>query len=153
MESTEFTYTTYIRATPEKLWQALVDADITRRYWFGVRVESDWKLGSPVRLLAPDGTLWDHGVVLAYEPCRRLSYTWITLMPDLDGEPPTRLNMELEPVGPEVRLTLTHAGFEPGSRLLDSVREGWPALLSCLKSLLETGEPLAIVDTMSTGAG
>jgi uncharacterized protein YndB with AHSA1/START domain len=144
----EFGYVTYIRTAPETVWRALTDAEITRTYWFDVRVESDWQVGSPVRLVGPDGKLWDHGEVLECEPLRRLSYTWITVMPELVGEPASRLTIELEPVGPEVRLALTHDGFEPGSKLYESVREGWPALLSSLKSLLETGEPLAIVTTM-----
>lgn len=148
MDDLAFTYVTYLRTTPETLWRALTDPDVTRRYWFDVRVESAWQVGSPVRLIGPDGKLWDHGEVLECEPLRRLSYTWITVMPDLVGEPASRLTIDLEPVGPEVKLALTHDGFEPGSKLYESVRMGWPALLSSLKSLLETGVPLAVVRTM-----
>jgi len=145
-------YVTYIRTPVEELWRALTDPAVTVRYWFDARVESDWRVGAPVAIVAPDGAVWDHGEVLEVEPYRRLCFTWITLVPaELAGEPATRLGLTLEPIGPDVRLTVVHDGFEPGSKLYESVREGWPALLSTLKSLLETGSPLAIVRTMLAG--
>jgi uncharacterized protein YndB with AHSA1/START domain/DNA-binding transcriptional ArsR family regulator len=157
MTSTEFVYTTYIRTTPERLWQALTDPAFTRRYW-GVAFESDWQAGSTI-------TWEDHGVkvadpaqvVLEAEPHRRLSYTWHTFTPEwaegvglsdevlakLAGERRSKVTFEIEPRGEMVKLTVVHGGFEPGSTVLGMVGEGWPELLSSLKTLLETGEPLS----------
>ncbi|MDX8034144.1 SRPBCC family protein [Lentzea sp. BCCO 10_0856] len=142
--TTSFTYASYIRTDPGTLWDMLTDPELTPDYWFDSRVESDWRIGSQVRLVGPDGRLWDHGEVLECAPPRRLSFTWITVMDDFAGEPPSRLSFDIEPVGEDVRLTVTHDGFQPGSALLDSIAEGWPQLVCSLKSLLETGRPLAV---------
>ncbi|MEJ8656093.1 metalloregulator ArsR/SmtB family transcription factor [Streptomyces sp. MS1.AVA.4] len=151
-----FVYTTYIRTTPEKLWQALTDPAFTRRYW-GVTFASDWKAGSEMAWEQFGITLADPAqVVLESEPGRRLSYTWHTFTPEfaeacgLDGEvaakvagePRSKVTFEIEPVGEMVRLTVVHDGFEPGSTVLEGVSGGWPAILSSLKTLLETGETL-----------
>ncbi|ASU82055.1 ArsR family transcriptional regulator [Nocardiopsis gilva YIM 90087] len=152
----EFVYTTYINTTPERLWQALTDPAFTRRYW-GPAFETDWAAGSPM--------VWEESgvrtadpqqVVLESDPYRRLAYTWHTFTPQwaesagvgeetlatLAAEPRSKVTFEIEPRGHMVKLTVIHDGFEPGSIALEMVREGWPHLLSGLKTLLETGEPL-----------
>lgn len=153
MSETSFVYTTYIHTTPDKLWQALTDPEFTSQYW-GVRFETDWTPGSVM-------TWHEHGVtttdpaqiVLESEPGRRLSYTWHTPTPQwaaavgfhdetltkLAAEPRSKVTFDIEPVGELVKLTVTHEGFEPESLTLQSVSQGWPALLSNLKTLLETG--------------
>ncbi len=157
MTKPEFVYVTYIKTTPEKLWQALTDSTFTRRYW-GVELESDWKVGSPVLTQAvPGGELRDlDQVVLESQPHRRLSYSWHNyqlehaemfgwtdeVFAELVKEKRSKVTFELEPVGSMVKLTVIHDDFEPDSEMLRGVREGWPAILSCLKTLLETGEPL-----------
>jgi uncharacterized protein YndB with AHSA1/START domain/DNA-binding transcriptional ArsR family regulator len=156
----EFVYTTYIRTTPEQLWRALTDPTFTRRYW-GLAFESDWKPGSPMTLrLDKDGVVVadPEQVVLESEPGRRLSYTWHTFTPEwaaaydiseedrakFAAEPRSKVTFEIEPMGDHVRLRVVHDGFEPDSAVLSNVSEGWPMLVSSLKSLLETGEVIEV---------
>ncbi|PSK85009.1 ArsR family transcriptional regulator [Murinocardiopsis flavida] len=156
MSSTEFVYTTYINTTPERLWQALTDPAFTRRYW-QVAFESEWTKGATVTWNQRGVTIADpEQVVLESEPYRRLAYTWHTMTPEfaasvgmdedvratLAAEPRSKVHFEIEPAGPMVKLTVVHDGFAPGSTVLEMVSEGWPHLLSDLKTLLETGETL-----------
>ena len=157
MASTAFTYTTYIKTTPERLWQALTDPAFTRRYWGGLELESDWQPGSTIT--------WHHaGVALAdpeqrvleVDPPRRLSYTWNKMTPEfaatwgLDADfvaraqkdPRSKVTFELEPVGDLVKLTVIHDDLEPGSLTLESISGGWPFVFAALKTLLETGQEL-----------
>jgi uncharacterized protein YndB with AHSA1/START domain len=143
MSKPEFVYVTYIETTPEKLWHALTDGDFTERYWFGARLESDWKVGSRFAMVR-DGTVGDAGEVLECDPPRRLSYTFVNLSERYRDERPARATFVLEPYGKLVKLTLTHEGFDQGSRMLPAISKGWPAILSSLKSILETGRPLEI---------
>ncbi len=154
----EFVYTTYIRATQEELWRALTDPAFTRRYW-GLAWESDWKPGSLVALRLGPGDVAIAGpaqVVLESEPGRRLSYTWPSFTPEwaaaygvsderlaaLAAEPRSTVTFDIEPLGDQVRLTVVHGGFEPGSAVLPGIAGGWPRILSSLKTLLETGDVL-----------
>jgi uncharacterized protein YndB with AHSA1/START domain len=156
--SPEFIYTTYIATTPERLWQALTDPAFTSRYW-GCAIESDWTPGARMIWRQAGVTLDDPGqVVLEAEPYRRLSYTWQTItqeftrafgFPDefyarISAEPRSKVTFEIEPAGERVRLTVIHDGFEPGSTVLATISQGWPAILSSLKTLLETGQPLPV---------
>ena len=147
-EKPSFSYATYIGAAPDRVWQALTDGALTRQYWYGRRVESDWKVGSTVTFWydTEDGeAVSDRGIVLESKPPRHLSYTFhVEFVDELKDEHPSRVTFDLEPIGDETRLTLIHDEFEPKSRVLDDCRTGWPAILSSLKSLVETGEPLAI---------
>jgi uncharacterized protein YndB with AHSA1/START domain len=140
----EFVYVTYIETTPEKLWEALTSSEFSRRYWFNSDVKSDWKVGSPFELVM-NGTTTDVGEILEADPPRRLSYSFRhVLNEDLRGEPPSKVVFKIERHGKFVKLMLTHEGFAEGSKLLDGVSKGWPAILSSLKSMLETGTALAI---------
>jgi len=140
MSELKFVYVTYIATTPEKLWQALTDGAFTRQYWFGTTVESDWGHGSRV-IFRAGGEVHDTGAVLECVPYRRLSYSWqVEFHEVFRREKPSRVTFELEPTaGAEVKLTVTHDEFEPGSKVHAAVRNGWPLILSSLKSLLETG--------------
>ncbi|HEY8457344.1 MAG TPA: metalloregulator ArsR/SmtB family transcription factor [Actinopolymorphaceae bacterium] len=156
MSDNAFVYTTYIKTTPERLWQALTDPAFTRRYW-GVVFTTDWKAGSTM-IWGEDRTEREDPdqVVLESEPYRRLSYTWHTFTPEwakavgvsddvlakIFSERRSKVTFEIEPVGEVVKLTVIHDGFEPGSTVREMVSEGWPELLSNLKTLLETGETL-----------
>jgi len=143
MSEPKFVYVTYIVTSPERLWQALTDGAFTERYWFGTRVESDWTLGAPVSFRR-DGALSDSGHVLKYEPFRLLSYTFhVEFQEVFRRERPSRVTFELEPMGNEVKLTVTHDDFDPGSKVLEAVGNGWPLVLASLKSLIETGSPLS----------
>ncbi len=155
MENPQFVYTTYIRTTPERLWQALTEPSFTRRWW-QTTFETDWTVGSSM--------IWDNNgiiiddpeqIVLESDPYRRLAYTWHTFIPglkdrfedgvfaELSSERRSRVAFDIEPVKEMVKLTVVHDDFEPGSTAATMVRNGWPVFLSSLKTLLETGEPLA----------
>ncbi|UFZ08116.1 SRPBCC family protein [Bradyrhizobium ontarionense] len=144
MSKPEFVYVTYIATTPEKLWEALTSNEFAKRYWFGTELHSDWRVGSPFALVT-DGMTTDVGQILEFDPPRRLSYTFQHILKDeFRNEQPTKVVFAIEPHGNSVKLTLTHEGFEGAGRLLDAVSNGWPAIMSGLKSLLETGTALAI---------
>jgi uncharacterized protein YndB with AHSA1/START domain len=143
MADSRFVYVTYIRTTPEKLWQALIDPEFTRQYWVETRQDCDWKVGSSWRLMIPDGRVADSGKVLEIEPGRRLVLSWRNeFLPELRGEPESRVTYELEPQGEMVKLTLVHETDKPDSKLIEKLSQGWPVILASLKSLLETGESL-----------
>jgi uncharacterized protein YndB with AHSA1/START domain/DNA-binding transcriptional ArsR family regulator len=158
MQRPDFVYTTYIRATPEKVWKALTDPAFTRQYW-GLSFESDWTPGSTITVVLEKGNVRIEDpdqVVVESDPYRRLAYTWHTFTPEwadaygfteehrskLASEPRSVATFDLEPIGPVVKLTVVHDGFEPGSTVLAGVSQGWPQLLASLKTMLETGEPL-----------
>ena len=144
MSKPEFVYVTYIETTPEKLWHALTDGDFSERYWFGVHLKSDWKVGSSFEMVRGDGTVSDAGKVVECDPPRRLAYTFVNLSDKYKNDLPALATFVLEPYGKLVKLTLTHEGFREGSPFLAGISRGWPAILSGLKSILETGKPLEI---------
>ena len=146
----------YIRTTPERLWQGLTDPAFTRRYW-QTELHTDWAKGSPVTWNNHGVLISDPGsVVLESDPYRRLSYTWHTMTPELGekfgwdqefvatlaSEPRSKVTFDIEPVTQGVKLTVIHDVFEPGSTIVQMISVGWPDVISSLKTLLETGEPL-----------
>jgi uncharacterized protein YndB with AHSA1/START domain len=140
----EFIYITYIETTPEKLWQALTSSEFSRRYWWDTSVVSDWKIGSPFSLVL-NGRTTDVGEILEADRPRRLSYTFRHILNEAaKKERPSRVTLVLEPYGKLVKLTLTHEDFAEESVVVDGISKGWPAIMSSLKSLLETGTPLVI---------
>lgn len=140
-----YVYVSYIRTTPEKLWQALTHPEFTREYWFGMRAESEWTAGSPWKLVASsDGAVWDAGEILEAVPPKRLVIRWVHQMkPELKAEGDSICTMEIEPGNNQVKLTITHTVEREGSKLVEAVSGGWPQVISNLKSLLEIG-PLAV---------
>ena len=139
-------YTIYIAATPEKVWQALTSAEFSRKYFFGNAVEVDLKIGGAYIVRTPDGAIHISGEVIECEPPRKLTVTfnvnWSELIEKLG---PTLVTYEIEPAGDAVRLTMTEAHDRPLSDdILSGGRQGWPAILSNLKSLLETGNALVV---------
>jgi uncharacterized protein YndB with AHSA1/START domain len=144
MRTPEFIYVSYIETTPGKLWEALTNSEFTKRYWFDTEVRSNWKVGSPFALVM-GGKTTDTGEILEADRPRRLSYTFKhQLFEEMRNEPATKVVFTIEPHGKIVKLTVTHEGFIEGSKLLGAVSKGWPAILSGLKSLLETGKVFAI---------
>jgi uncharacterized protein YndB with AHSA1/START domain/DNA-binding transcriptional ArsR family regulator len=152
-----FVYTTYIKTTPEQLWTALTDPAFTKRYW-GVELISDWQVGSSIvwqlDKVSIDG---ENQVVLAADPPKKLSYTWHEVTQEFmqhygmddqefftkaNAERRTRVTFDLEPMGEMVKLTVTHDDADEGSVILEGVSQGWPSIISSLKTLLETGEAL-----------
>ena len=153
-ERTEFRYVTYIRTTPERLWQALIDPEFTKVWWESTTLDSTWLPGAPVTWVHKGATI-DHPdqVVLEADPPRRLSYTWHTFTPEwaaacefdeatrvrFADEPRSTATFDLEPAGELVKLTVTQGNLLPGGTIVSAVSQGWPFMLSNLKSLLETG--------------
>ncbi|HEX6508710.1 MAG TPA: metalloregulator ArsR/SmtB family transcription factor [Chloroflexota bacterium] len=158
VQKPEFVYTTFIQATPERVWQALTEPAFTQRYW-GLTIDSDWKPGSTFTLEQGGVTIADPAqVILESEPHRRLAYTWHTFTPEwgkasgfsdeflarISSERRSKVTFNIEPVGELVKLTVIHDNFEPGSPVQEMVSGGWPGVLSSLKTLLETGETISV---------
>ena len=139
-------YTIYIASTPEQVWQALTSAEFSRQYFFGNTVEVELRVGGAFIVRQPDGSLHISGEVVECEPARKLTVTFNVNWPALvEKLGPTLVTYEIEPAGEAVRLTLTEAHDRPISDdILSGGRQGWPAILSSLKSVLETGNPLVI---------
>ena len=148
MTDKTFIYVTYIRTSPERVWEALTKPEFTRRYWFGAHQETDWKVGSPWKLVFADGRVADTGEVLESDPPRRLVIKWRNeFMPELKAEGYTRCTFEIERDAEVVKLTVIHEADRPHT-LIGKVAEGWPRVLSSLKSLLETGDGLPRTDAL-----
>jgi uncharacterized protein YndB with AHSA1/START domain/DNA-binding transcriptional ArsR family regulator len=138
-----FVYVTYIESTAEKVWEALTDADLTAKYW-GHHNVSDWQVGSTWEHQRTDGSgIADVvGTVVESVPPKKLVATWAG--PDEDRpEGPAKVTFDIQPHGETVRLTVTHENLLDNNEFL-GISEGWAAVLSNLKSLLETGSPLAV---------
>ena len=143
MSTSRFVYAIVIRTTPEKLWAALLQPEFTRRYWCETVWESDWKKGSVWRAMIPDGRVADTGEVKLSDPPRKLVLSWRNeFNPELEAEGYSTLTYEITPTESAVKLTITHEMDCEASKLIGAVSQGWPTLMSSLKSLLETGEPL-----------
>ncbi|MGG6893884.1 MULTISPECIES: SRPBCC family protein [Rhizobium] len=140
MTGSKFVYVTFIRTSPEKLWSALTTPEFIRQYWFDMTHETDWKVGSPWKMLFPDGRIADTGEIAEFEPPRRIAFKWRNeFRPELKAEGWSRCVMELEPAADAVKLTVTHTIELENSKFIEAVSGGWPKILSNLKSLLETG--------------
>ena len=156
MDKPTFVYTTYIQTTAKDLWQALTEPEFTQRYW-GLTFETDWETGSPMTWHQRGSMSADpEQVVLVSDPYRRLSYTWHTFTPELNeslgladevrervaAEQRSKVTFDLEELGEVVKLTVIHDDFEADSVVATMVSQGWPRVLSDLKTLLETGATL-----------
>lgn len=142
-KSERFVYVIYIRTTPEKLWDALTKPEFTRRYWAETWHDTTWEKGSSWKLMIPDGRVGDSGEIVEVDRPRRLVLNWQNqFIPEMKAEGASRCSFDLEQQGDMVKLTVAHSIELSGSKLLAAVSMGWPSILSSLKSLLETGEPL-----------
>ncbi|MGB8370928.1 MAG: SRPBCC family protein [Limisphaerales bacterium] len=143
MKNEQFVYVTCIRTTPEKLWQALTQPEFTQRYWLQTKQESDWKPGASWRMVNPEGKAINSGEIIEIDPPKKMVFTWRKeTNPEIKAEGYSRVTYSLEPQGASVKLTILHEMDKSGSKLLQSVSNGWPLVLASLKSLIETGEPL-----------
>jgi uncharacterized protein YndB with AHSA1/START domain len=153
-ETTSFVYVTYIRSTPQKVFDAITRPEVARRYW-GHENVSDWQPGSG----------WEHvraneqrtvnivGKVVEATPPTRLVLTWASPAQAGDPASSSRVTFEVEPYEEMVRLTVTHDELEAGSGMARGIRQGWPIVLSSLKSLLETGEGIDVFAKPKAAAG
>jgi uncharacterized protein YndB with AHSA1/START domain len=143
MTAPQHVFQIYVRATPERLWQAITDPAMTQIYYFNSRIESDFAVGSPITYRQPDGTLDIDGKVLEADPPRRLVHSFRSRWAAND-DAPTTVTWEITPMGETCLLSLSHTGFPSETTTYHSVRDGWPMILSGLKTLVETGEQLKI---------
>jgi uncharacterized protein YndB with AHSA1/START domain/DNA-binding transcriptional ArsR family regulator len=139
-------YEVYIAAPAERVWQAITDPEMTRRYYYGTLVKSDWQAGSLLRYDYPDGAMAAEGTVLEVDPPRRLVTSFrATWDEDVSADPPVRVTWEIEPAGEQAsRLRVLFDGFPGENATYRSVTGGLSVILSGLKTLLETGEPLSV---------
>jgi uncharacterized protein YndB with AHSA1/START domain/DNA-binding transcriptional ArsR family regulator len=148
-------YEIYIRTTPQRLWQALTDGELTKQYYYASEIRSDLTAGSPFQYFDDGDNLLLDGTILEVDPPRRLVTTFSALWsPDVAADPPSRLTWEIEPMGEACRLRMIHDDLASDSATLHEVAGGWSHILSGLKTLLETGEPLVITrpETADVGA-
>lgn len=151
----EFVYTTYIRTTPERLWQAITNPAFSRGY-LGHAIESEWQRGSTY-VWAENGLRIEdpEQVIVESDPYQRMAFMFHAFTPDLQQIAPdlseeaiaqaaaerrSRVSFDIEPVGDQVKLTVTHDGFDPGSIVRELIAHGWPLKLSSLKSGLEQAD-------------
>lgn len=141
MSNSKFVYALYIAATPEKVWKALLDGELTRQYW-GHENVSDWKPGSPWKHVNDDGkrTVRLVGEVVEIVPPRHLVLTWADPVDAEAKAKHSRVTFEIQAIADMVRLTVTHD--ELHAEMMGKIANGWPRVLSSLKSFLETGKPL-----------
>jgi uncharacterized protein YndB with AHSA1/START domain len=150
--SDRFVYVTYIRATPEKIWDALTKPEFTKQYWFGAALVSEWKQGAPWKIQFEDGRIADSGEILEIEKPKKIVIKWQNqFMPEMKAEGWSRCTIELEPVADAVKLSVVHEIDKDGSKFIQAVSGGWPKILSSLKSMLETGKPLADIKAAAKG--
>jgi uncharacterized protein YndB with AHSA1/START domain len=138
-------YSVFIRATPEQVWDAITKPEFTMRYFYGSELESTFEQGASYKQWAPEREkLWVEGEVLESDRPRRLAHTWRSLFDEESaGEEPSRVTWEIEPQeGGVTKLTVVHDQLEAAPKTAASVAGGWSYVLSGLKTLLETGEPL-----------
>ena len=150
-EKTSFVYVTYIRATAEKVFEAITKPEISSRYW-GHENISDWKPGSK----------WEHvrandertveiiGKVIEVSPPKRLVISWANSSQNSDPASHSRVTFEIQNYDNMVRLTVTHDDLEAGSGMANGISKGWPMALSSMKSFLETGENIDVFATPKT---
>ena len=145
MAESQFLYVTFIRATPQKIWDAITDPELNRKFWHGYHQDSSWQVGADYKLTAADGQVWDAGKVLECNPPKRLRVSWTHLNDAaMKAEGESVCTFELEPAQAGVtKLTVTHVIGVANSKLINAVSGGWPSILSSLKTLLETGQALA----------
>ena len=144
MKKSQFLYPIYIRTTPEKLWEALTTPEILRQYFFETTQECTWKVGAPWKMVLKDGGIADSGEVLEVDAPHKLVLRWRSeKRPELKAEGDSRMTYLVEQKDGCVKLTVNHEIEREESKLIAGVSNGWPIILSSLKSLLETGEALA----------
>jgi len=145
-ETPDFEYAIYIAAAPETVWTALTVGAFSRQYFFGRSVESRWTVGAPFVLRMADGRVDSEGVVLEADAPHRLTVSWrVVWLDEFKDLPEGRVSYLIDPVGDAVRVMVRTYQPQPADpRLLEGNRNGWPLILSSLKSLLETGKPLRV---------
>ena len=142
MTKPEHVYVMYIASTPKRIFDAIVKPEFARQYWYHENI-SDWKPGSSWEHRDPQtGETKICGKVVECDPPSRLVFTWTRPAEVSDPASYSRVTFELEPIDEMVKLTVTHDQLVPGSSMEKGITQGWPRVLSSLKTFLETGKPL-----------
>ena len=140
MAESRFVYVTYIRTTPQKLWESLTTTEFMKTYLFGFTFDTSWEKGASWRMLMPDGDATDAGEIIGFDPPNRLELSWRhESSPDAKAEGYGKCVFEIAAAGDASKLTVTHTMPVANSKTIAMISEGWPQILSNLKSLLETG--------------
>lgn len=144
-ERTSFVYVTFIAAAPEKVFEAITSADISARYWGHSNV-SDWQPGSRWEHVRTEGGAVELvGRVVEHAPPAKLVISWVNQSEESDPQAYSRVTFDLVPYdGGMTKLTVTHDDLIKGSGMEKGVSQGWPIVLSSLKSYLETGTGLKL---------
>jgi uncharacterized protein YndB with AHSA1/START domain len=141
----KFVYVTYIRSTPQKIWEALTKPEFCKQFWFGVILDSEWKTGSPWKMVFADGTVSDEGEILESDRPNRLVLKWQhRLFPEMKAEGWSRCTFDITKEGDLSKLSVVHEIDREHSKVIEGVSGGWPKILSSLKTFLESGKPLQI---------
>ncbi|MDE2028131.1 MAG: SRPBCC family protein [Candidatus Omnitrophica bacterium] len=142
ISTTDFVYTTYIRSTPQKVWDAITNPEFARQYWGNENVSTDWKKGSQWKHVdGRTGQVRLVGQVLESNPPHKLVLSWAD---PADPSDVSQVTYEIEALQDAVRLNIVHGGFKAGSTMREKVSGGWPLVLSNLKTFLEGGKPFDI---------
>jgi uncharacterized protein YndB with AHSA1/START domain len=144
MAESRFLYLTYIRAPAQKVFDALTDPAQNKLFWSGYHQESSWQVGAGFAIVGPEGNAWDTGKVLAFDPPRHFSVTWLHQHDAaMKAEGESTCSFDLEALSDQLtKLTVIHVIGVADSKLIGAVSTGWPMIMSSLKSLLETGKAL-----------
>lgn len=141
--SSTFFYVTYIRSTPEKVWEALTSPEFTKKFWYGMVQDCDWTVGATWQLRGENGVM-DSGHIVEIDKPRRMVISWHhQKMPELHADGPTLCAIDIEPSGDQVKLSVRHTCEKDDAKVIHAVSGGWPQVFSSLKSLLETGVALS----------
>jgi uncharacterized protein YndB with AHSA1/START domain len=141
--TTKSVYEVYIHATPERIWEAITSPELTAQYYYGTAAHSDWRPGSHLEYLYPDGRLAADGSVLEVDPPYRVTMTFHAVWDEeVAADPPVRMTWEIQPAGDMSKLTVITDDLIPGSATARSFEGGVVYIVSGLKTLLETGDPL-----------
>ncbi|ASM74370.1 MULTISPECIES: SRPBCC family protein [Roseobacteraceae] len=141
-KSASFVYVTFIRTTPEKVFEAITRPEMARRYWGHENVSDDWQPGSKWQHIRTDEarTIELVGEVIESDPPKRFVISWANESQKDDPDQYSRVTFDIEPQGDVVKLTVAHDELQPGSGMLNGISKGWPHVLSSMKSFLETGQ-------------
>jgi len=145
MDKPKHVYDVYIRATPDRVWEAITSGELTKRWFHGTRLTGDLRPGAKIQYLGNDGEPAVEGEVVEISAPTRFVHTWSSNWgEEFANDQPSRVTWEITPMGETTLLRMTHDGFEGETATYRSISQGWAPILSSLKSFLETGEPLAL---------
>jgi uncharacterized protein YndB with AHSA1/START domain/DNA-binding transcriptional ArsR family regulator len=150
MDKPKHVYDVYIRATPERVWEAITSGEATKEWFHGTILTGELKVGAPIQLQRPDGHAEVDGEVLEVTPHSRFVHTWKAhWRPEIEKDRASRVTWEITPMGETTLLRLIHDDFDGETATYKSISQGWAPLLNSLKTFIETGTPLNIAEALA----